>query len=498
MRTCRLLLGGLIAFGAASELVGAPTTLTVNNAGDAGNGSCTTTCTLRDAIANVADGGTIQFDPSILPATITLQHGALSIQKSLQIAGPGPGKLAVSGASLSRLIEAITSGTTIVVADLTLRDGAAVGGNGGNATAGTGDSGTNGDTIEGGCIRLVSATLDLERVSVRHCLAKAGNGGSGGSGTPGSGLATGGPGGTGGAGGNALGGAIYLTFGAVLNMEASTIIDSEVSAGSGGAGGDGGTAPFYRGKGGAGGRGGDGSGGAIGCAGAQAALFVKNSTVARDKATAGNGGNGGLGDPTLATSAGGNGGDGGNAQGGLIYCSHFVDSQVDFSTLAEGTATAGAPGAGGAAKSVGSGGLPGSPVAALFAVQAFDPVYILRLRATAIVGTFNNLLCTDHVSGFYAAGPNLSESGTSSPYDGCFFSLQGSLQATFHPLAENAELPYYMPRYASAVIDSAVSCNDSHAVPVSQDGQSTPRPQGGGCDIGAVEADYVFVDGFDG
>jgi hypothetical protein len=491
-RLCSALLG----LATTPVFAAAAGTLTVNDSGDAGNGTCTTTCTLRDAIANVADGGVIQFDHSILPATITLQHGALSIQKSLQIAGPGPGKLAVSGASLSRLIEANTSGTTIIVADLTLRDGAVVGGNGGNATAGTGGSGTNGDSVEGGCIRLASATLDLERVAVRHCLAQAGNGGSGGSGTPGSGFATGGPGGSGGAGGNARGGAIFLTSAAILNVEAASIIDSEASAGSGGAGGDGGTAPFYRGSGGGGGRGGDGSGGAIHCASAQTELFVKNSTVARDKATAGNGANGGLGDPALATSAGGKGGDGGNAEGGLVNCGDFLDSAVEFSTLAEGTATAGISGAGGAAKSAGSGGVAGHQVAeALFAVQGFTPIWRLWVHATAIVGTFNNFLCTDYFAGFYAAGPNLSESP---PLDGCDASLQGSLQATFRPLAEDAELPYYMPRYASAVIDSAGLCLDSHAVPVSQDGQSTPRPQGGGCDIGAVEADYVFFDGFDG
>jgi hypothetical protein len=74
--------------------------------------------------------------------------------------------------------------------------------------------------------------------------------------------------------------------------------------------------------------------------------------------------------------------------------------------------------------------------------------------------------------------------------------LHASLDAVFRPLTENAALPTYMPLYASAVIDSAASCNDSNLIPVSTDGVSTPRPQGEACDIGAIEADYVFVDDF--
>jgi hypothetical protein len=45
-------------------------------------------------------------------------------------------------------------------------------------------------------------------------------------------------------------------------------------------------------------------------------------------------------------------------------------------------------------------------------------------------------------------------------------------------------------------IDAALDCNCVYADPVATDQHGTPRPQGSQCDIGAIEADYVFVDGF--
>ena len=66
-------------------------TLTVMNNLDSGAGS------LRDAIKNANIGDTIVFAPSLDGQTITLTSGELAISKSLDIAGPGAGSLAISG-----------------------------------------------------------------------------------------------------------------------------------------------------------------------------------------------------------------------------------------------------------------------------------------------------------------------------------------------------------------------------------------------------------------
>jgi hypothetical protein len=66
-------------------------TLTVLNALDSGAGS------LRDTIKAASSGDTIAFAPSLNYQTITLTSGELAISKSLDIAGPGAGSLAISG-----------------------------------------------------------------------------------------------------------------------------------------------------------------------------------------------------------------------------------------------------------------------------------------------------------------------------------------------------------------------------------------------------------------
>src|SRR5262245_11714047 len=58
-------------------------TLTVLNNLDKGAGS------LRDAIVKAKDGDTIVFDSGLHSQTITLTSGALDINKSLDIEGPG-------------------------------------------------------------------------------------------------------------------------------------------------------------------------------------------------------------------------------------------------------------------------------------------------------------------------------------------------------------------------------------------------------------------------
>jgi hypothetical protein len=66
----------------------------------------------------------------------------------------------------------------------------------------------------------------------------------------------------------------------------------------------------------------------------------------------------------------------------------------------------------------------------------------------------------------------------------------------FRTPAAGAVLPGFMPLYGSSAIDAAANCKDLANATVSSDQNGTSRPQRGGCDLGAIEADYVFVGTF--
>ena len=93
-------------------------TLTVLNSLDSGAGS------LRDTIAAASPGDTIVFAKDV--HRITLTSGELDITQNLDIEGPGPNKLTVSGKDHSRVFD-ISSGTTVTIARLTITDGLANG-----------------------------------------------------------------------------------------------------------------------------------------------------------------------------------------------------------------------------------------------------------------------------------------------------------------------------------------------------------------------------------
>jgi hypothetical protein len=99
------------------------TTLTVLNALDSGTGS------LRDAIASAKSGDTIVFAPAVSGQTIALTSDQLTINRSLDIEGPGAGLLAVSGNETNRVF-AINEGFTVTIAGLTITHGRSRGGNG--------------------------------------------------------------------------------------------------------------------------------------------------------------------------------------------------------------------------------------------------------------------------------------------------------------------------------------------------------------------------------
>lgn len=91
-------------------------TITVMNINDSGAGS------LRAALANVANGDTIDFDSSLNGQTITLTSGQLEVRKSVTISGPGANVLAVDGSSASRVFYVAPS-LTVTVSGLTITSG---------------------------------------------------------------------------------------------------------------------------------------------------------------------------------------------------------------------------------------------------------------------------------------------------------------------------------------------------------------------------------------
>jgi hypothetical protein len=96
-------------------------TLTVLNANDKGPGS------LRDTITNAKSGDTIIFAPALDGQTITLTSDQLTVNNSLDIEGPGPGLLTISGNGTNRIF-AINEGLTVTIDGFTLAHGRAVGG----------------------------------------------------------------------------------------------------------------------------------------------------------------------------------------------------------------------------------------------------------------------------------------------------------------------------------------------------------------------------------
>jgi hypothetical protein len=94
-----------------------PSTLTVLNALDSGAGS------LRDAISAAKSGDTIVFAPSLDGQTITLTSDQLTINKTLDIEGPGASLLTISGSDTNRVFA--VEGGTVTIAGLTITHGRA-------------------------------------------------------------------------------------------------------------------------------------------------------------------------------------------------------------------------------------------------------------------------------------------------------------------------------------------------------------------------------------
>ena len=96
----------------------------VTNTDDSGAGS------LRQALADACAGATVNFNLTY-PATITLTSGqALTLTRDMTIAGPGAAKLAISGGGATRCF-VVDSGVNATIDGLTIRNGQALGADGG-------------------------------------------------------------------------------------------------------------------------------------------------------------------------------------------------------------------------------------------------------------------------------------------------------------------------------------------------------------------------------
>lgn len=132
------------------------TSITVSNTNDSGAGS------LRRAIADICPGGTIAFG---VTGTISLTSGALAIAKDLTLTGPGAASLSLNGGGSDRIFQ-VTGATSFTLQNLTLANGAAIGGGAlvDNAAANTSISGcvfNANNALGGGGAILSSGTLGI-------------------------------------------------------------------------------------------------------------------------------------------------------------------------------------------------------------------------------------------------------------------------------------------------------------------------------------------------
>jgi hypothetical protein len=449
-------------------------TITVNSNGDPnGANTCPAACSLRQAIASANSGDTIAFAASLV-SPINLSQGELLIDKALTIHGLGAAKLSISGQNNSRVFNVAATAT---ITDLEIADGAVAGGTGADGTAG-GATGGPGNSVGGACVLVGSGIVAvLDRIAVRHCQATGGAGGTGGAGTTG-GFPFGGAGGGGGTGGDAIGAAIASN--GSLTLLDSSVIDAHAIGGNGGNGGAGGAGNpgAQPGFGGMGGVGGAALGGAV-AARNGGSLHIANSTIAESSGTGGGGGQPGAGFPGFPP------GSGGYAAAGLLYVENGVTpADLEFSTLANGSVTGG----------------PGQPNG--FPVgNAINTASTLDTLSSIVVGAQGDTnLCYGSVTPA-AGSANLSEYTDNDSFNpsACnAFSVNATFAQTLHPLdVTTTPWPGYLPILHGPAVDAAATCQDLASQTVTADQHGATRPNGNACDLGAIEADYIFVDGFE-
>jgi hypothetical protein len=293
---------------------------TVTSAGDSGSGS------LRAVIAAAGSGDTVDFDSSLEGQTIHLTSGAIGIDKSLTIEGPGASDLTIDAGHNSQILT-VTNGS-LSISGLTLADGAALEEGGaiytestdsltisdcmftGNTAGGAGGSADGSNQGHGGAI-FVSRSSDATSISDSTF----------------TGNTAGGSGGTGFQSGLGSGGAIWDG-----SSESLAVSDSTFTGNAAGGNGDGG------------GQSGNGAGGAIQKSGGLS-LIVSHSEFADN-------------------TAGGTGGSetySGNGHGGAIYVSEPSPPSPPSTSLSVVDSSfsdnaAGGPGGDGESSGIGFGG----------------------------------------------------------------------------------------------------------------------------------------------
>jgi len=466
MLKMRTIARALLLAAAKPALAG---TVSVTNPADNGPGNCTNGCTLRDAIATANSGDTIDFSIA-LPSTIVLSAGELLFPTSVHIVGPGAGLLAVSAANNTRVLN-ISDGSNVSVSGLTLRDGHVSGNSGGNGD--TGQPGGTGFPAAGGCIYVHDgARLTLARVAVTSCTASGGRGGNGGKGLVDPGQ-TGSQGGDGGTGGAALG-AIYSA--GDLTIVQSSVTGCTLEAGGGGYGGGIGYGGLRYNVG-AGGSGGAAYGGGVYAS--AGTLLVSNSTISNCMLSGGSGESA----PYLGYPYGylkNVAGSGGNASGGSVFVGANVTAAVvEFSTLSGNTVSGG-----------NGGSYPFQAPNGSVIAEALDSKAPLSIKSSIVASVGAAADCAGLIN---SEGGNFDQNSTCTG-----FSVHGTVANALTPLAANAGGTFSLrPRFGGAVIDAATDCALLDQSASIEDQHETLRPQGPACDLGAIEADYMFVSGFD-
>jgi CSLREA domain-containing protein len=448
------------------------TTITVTSPADS-NLPNDPLCSLREAVdaanTNAAFGGCPAGDPTARD-TIVLSATTypFAILHPLEIGPGGPVTIAGQGTA-STTISVIGRGFTVDPgADLTLRaltvtNGQASGGSTGSLTFDpmTGDTSCSGDATpgaDGGAI-LNSGTLTLDHVTISNSFAGAGGDGAS---SVGVGNVVTSP--------SCFNGANGGRGGAIASNGILTVTDSTFSDNGSGVGGSADYGSAFGGSG--------GNGGAIFIYGGSAS--ISGSTFTGN--VAGGGQDGG--------DTGGGGGNGGN--GGAIYA--IAPVTVSDSTLTGNSAGAGgSPGAHGSAEGVGGGG--GAVAAEDGVISVVDSTLTANTAGAAgsggdagsgsailrIAGTMSyagSILtgaapaCSGSVSGASSIASDSSCPGASvaDPQLGALQNNGGPTQTM-------------LPAATSPAVDNT----PGPTCPTPTDQRGFARPQGSGCDAGAVE-----------
>lgn len=523
-------LGIICLLGLVTSARAAADTLTVSSVSDSGGGS------LRAAVAAAEGGDTIAFAPGLQGETIELVSGAIAIDESLTIAGPGPSRLTIDAGHASRIFEVtagslsisglavtggvaptdggITNGGAIAVSpgavSLTVSDCAfsrnSAGGDGGsddfsgrgrggaidyrgtgaltvsrtiftaNSAGGTGGAGLESGVGRGGAINVSEPAVSASVSDSQFTANTAGGDGGGGS-----------------LSGRGEGGAIRAIEGVPVTVAGSVFSDNFAGgadgAGSGGGAANGGavysfgkltvSASTFDGNA-AGGRGGAGDGGAFGFGGAihsfsnQGALTVTGSTFTENTA----------------------GGDGGDGNGGAISVSSLSPRSL---IVTNSTLVANAAGGGDGSGWGGAIDIDGAVAASLASVtidaNAVGPggggAGINRATGvgSATSVTARAAIVSQNTGASSCNAPAISASysleGPSASDTSCGFDLP-SADAQLGPLADNGgpTATQALPRSSPAVAAVPLS-----ACPTIVDQRGQPRAEFGEafCDIGAFE-----------